>query len=499
MRRLACDADIIPVALGTRGEVLDVGRAHRFVTPALWQALVCRDKHCAFPGCTKPPVMGHAHHIVHWADRGPTKLDNLVLLCGHHHRVIHHTPWQVRINPDDGRPEFLPPPKPGQHHPPPQWIQATPPPAHPWRMMPCGPRPRCSARDGTVSGRSASMALNEYEPGCGIPRRDRPDRRTSRRPAWPRPARPVPGTPNVLIDRPRRHRLRPARLLRQPDRDAELRRARGGRAALQQHAHDGAVLAEPVVHPHRPQPPQQRHGLHHRARHGLPRLQRRHPVRERLPLGDAARARLQHLHGRQVAPDAQQPGDGRRPVRPLAAGARASSASTASSAATRASGIPTSSTTTTRSSRPATPGGGLPPHRGPGRQVDRVHRRRQAGRPRQAVLPAPRASAPRTRRTTSPRSGRTSTRGSSTTAGTPTGRRSSRGRRSWGSCPPTPSCPGTTRTCPTGTPSPSRRPPAVQPDDGGLRRLPQPHRPPPRAGCSTSCASRDSSTTRSSW
>ena len=126
VRRLACDADIIPVALGTRGEVLDVGRAHRLVTPALWRALVCRDRHCAFPGCTKPPVMGQAHHITHWADRGPTALPNLVLLCGHHHRVIHHTPWQVRINPDDARPEFLPPPKPGHHQPPPQWIRQRP-------------------------------------------------------------------------------------------------------------------------------------------------------------------------------------------------------------------------------------------------------------------------------------------------------------------------------------------------------------------------------------
>ena len=55
--------------------------------------------------------MCHAHHIIHWAAGGETKLENLVLLCGQHHRVIHHTPWQVRINPDDGRPEFLPPPK----------------------------------------------------------------------------------------------------------------------------------------------------------------------------------------------------------------------------------------------------------------------------------------------------------------------------------------------------------------------------------------------------
>ena len=112
-RRLACDADVIPVVLGTRSEVLDVGRAHRLVTPALWRALVCRDRHCAFPGCTRPPVMGHAHHLAHWADGGPTSLGNLVLLCGHHHRLIHSTPWQVRLNAGDGRPEFLPPPKPG--------------------------------------------------------------------------------------------------------------------------------------------------------------------------------------------------------------------------------------------------------------------------------------------------------------------------------------------------------------------------------------------------
>ncbi len=114
VRRLACDADLIPVALGTRSEVLDVGRTHRLVTAPLWRALVCRDQHCAFPGCTRPPVMCHAHHIVHWLHGGETKLANLVLLCGHHHRLIHHTPWEVRLNPHDGKPEFLPPPKPGQ-------------------------------------------------------------------------------------------------------------------------------------------------------------------------------------------------------------------------------------------------------------------------------------------------------------------------------------------------------------------------------------------------
>jgi hypothetical protein len=109
VRRLACDADLIPVCLGTDGELLDVGRAARLVTAALWRALVARDRHCSFPGCTRPPVMGHAHHIVHWADGGETSLDNLVLVCGEHHRVLHHTPWQVRLDVHDGKPAFLPP------------------------------------------------------------------------------------------------------------------------------------------------------------------------------------------------------------------------------------------------------------------------------------------------------------------------------------------------------------------------------------------------------
>ena len=67
--------------------------------------------------------MCQAHHLTHLADGGATSLTNLVLLCGHHHRVLHHTPWQVRIGPD-GRPEFHPPAKPG--HPPPDWKSGRP-------------------------------------------------------------------------------------------------------------------------------------------------------------------------------------------------------------------------------------------------------------------------------------------------------------------------------------------------------------------------------------
>ena len=77
VRRLACDAHVIPGVLGSDGRVLDVGRAHRLVTTAIWVALVLRDQHCAFPGCTRPPSMCHAHHITHWADGGPTSLANL--------------------------------------------------------------------------------------------------------------------------------------------------------------------------------------------------------------------------------------------------------------------------------------------------------------------------------------------------------------------------------------------------------------------------------------
>jgi hypothetical protein len=84
---------------------------------------VLRDRHCAFPGCDRPPLMCHAHHITHWISGGETKLSNLVLLCGHHHRTVHHTPWEVRINPDDHEPEFQPPPKPGVER---HWIRYRP-------------------------------------------------------------------------------------------------------------------------------------------------------------------------------------------------------------------------------------------------------------------------------------------------------------------------------------------------------------------------------------
>jgi hypothetical protein len=116
VRRMACDAELLPSVLGTHGEVLDLGRTRRLVTTGLWHALVLRDRHCAFPGCTRPPLACDAHHITHWADGGATDLDNMVLLCRRHHTLTHHSPWTVTLDPETRRPVWRPPPPVDDRH-----------------------------------------------------------------------------------------------------------------------------------------------------------------------------------------------------------------------------------------------------------------------------------------------------------------------------------------------------------------------------------------------
>ncbi|WP_433265067.1 DUF222 domain-containing protein [Actinosynnema sp. CS-041913] len=106
-RRIACDAKTIPAVLGDRSEVLDLGRARRTVSLAQRRALHTRDRGCAFPGCPRPPKWCDAHHIRHWADGGSTDLDNLVLLCRHHHSLVHHSHWRITLS--GGVPAFIPP------------------------------------------------------------------------------------------------------------------------------------------------------------------------------------------------------------------------------------------------------------------------------------------------------------------------------------------------------------------------------------------------------
>jgi hypothetical protein len=104
-RRIACDAGIIPMVLGSQGEPLDVGRKTRVVPPSLRRALAERDGGCAFPNCGIPARWADAHHIRHWADGGDTSLANTVLLCPRHHRLIHHGETIVEID-SGGKPLF---------------------------------------------------------------------------------------------------------------------------------------------------------------------------------------------------------------------------------------------------------------------------------------------------------------------------------------------------------------------------------------------------------
>ncbi|WUJ68713.1 HNH endonuclease [Kribbella soli] len=95
VRRLACDAKIIPLVLGSNSEPLDVGRSERLVTRAMRRALNARDNGCVI--CGAPPIMCDAHHLLSWIDGGETKISNLALLCRRHHVDLHHGTWTISI------------------------------------------------------------------------------------------------------------------------------------------------------------------------------------------------------------------------------------------------------------------------------------------------------------------------------------------------------------------------------------------------------------------
>ncbi|WP_050347781.1 HNH endonuclease signature motif containing protein [Arsenicicoccus sp. oral taxon 190] len=102
-RELSCGAAITPVVLGEAGQPLAVGRTRRLATAGQRTVLAARDGGCSFPGCTRPPSWTEAHHIVHWADGGPTDVTNLALLCGRHHRFIHQHSITGRVVADGSR------------------------------------------------------------------------------------------------------------------------------------------------------------------------------------------------------------------------------------------------------------------------------------------------------------------------------------------------------------------------------------------------------------
>lgn len=89
LRRLACDADIIPVVLNGPSVPLDVGKAKRLATVHQRRALAAVHPTCAFPNCTVKFAHCEPHHLTPWEHGGPTDLHNLVPLCSQHHHAVH--------------------------------------------------------------------------------------------------------------------------------------------------------------------------------------------------------------------------------------------------------------------------------------------------------------------------------------------------------------------------------------------------------------------------
>jgi hypothetical protein len=108
VERLACDASITRIVLGSESMVIDVGRAKRTVSGPARKALNVRDKHCTWPNCERPASWCSGHHLKHWVHGGTNEPPNLTLLCYRHHWMVHEGNWQI-VRGDDGRMLTIPP------------------------------------------------------------------------------------------------------------------------------------------------------------------------------------------------------------------------------------------------------------------------------------------------------------------------------------------------------------------------------------------------------
>ena len=101
VRRLACDAELIPTVLGSTGAVLDQGRARRVATAAQRHALRAMYRTCGHPDCTVRFADCEIHHVIEWIHQhGPTDLANLLPLCNEHHHLVHDAGWHLTLHPD---------------------------------------------------------------------------------------------------------------------------------------------------------------------------------------------------------------------------------------------------------------------------------------------------------------------------------------------------------------------------------------------------------------
>jgi hypothetical protein len=92
---LLCDPVFHPIVINSLGTPLDAGRTTRLATTTQRRALAVRDGGCVFPGCTATPDHCEAHHVIHFRNGGKTNLNNLALLCHHHHAVTHRNSWHM--------------------------------------------------------------------------------------------------------------------------------------------------------------------------------------------------------------------------------------------------------------------------------------------------------------------------------------------------------------------------------------------------------------------
>ncbi|MER7074220.1 HNH endonuclease signature motif containing protein [Terrabacter sp. NPDC000476] len=104
LRAATCDADLSVAVLDRLGRPRSLHTLDRHATPAQRLLVAERDRGCTAPGCGAPAWACHFHHVIHWADGGPTSIENLVLLCGRHHRALHAGRLEARFG-EDGLPE----------------------------------------------------------------------------------------------------------------------------------------------------------------------------------------------------------------------------------------------------------------------------------------------------------------------------------------------------------------------------------------------------------
>jgi hypothetical protein len=97
LQRIACDATIVIAADDDVGHTMYEGRARRFPTAAQRREVMRRDRHCRFPGCTNV-TFANVHHIIPWKPGGTTDLPNIVLVCKHHHGLVHRKVWTMSGN-----------------------------------------------------------------------------------------------------------------------------------------------------------------------------------------------------------------------------------------------------------------------------------------------------------------------------------------------------------------------------------------------------------------